>query len=224
MGITHTTASLLLRIRHATDRDIDPAWVDNTHALAQLNDEVRELWGLIAQHAPDRITVPSSAFTIGSGNTFQIGAGGADGVAATAFMGLRGVDYSIDGQAHWIEMKPWRFHGRYSAPGLRFRARGHTLEILPADHARTYPYRHWYLQNPTTLTNGGESVELPIGGSDYVVHGVIAKMLRPRFEEDAVPHFAAKASAKETVLRDLGLGDGGREPIRGANTDDDEDA
>lgn len=224
MGVVHTTASLLSRCRHPSDRDVDPALVDNTHVLPQLNAELKKLWAIIAQVDPDLITAVSAQFTIAAGNTFALAQGGADGVATSAFMGLRGVDFTVDGGAHWKGMRVWRFARRDRVSGLRYRLRDmHTLEILPADFARVYPYRHWYLRQPATLTNGGESIELPVGGDDFVIQGVNAFVVKPRFEEDPTPHFAAQAAAEANVRRFLAIGQGEREPIMPATDTDDGD-
>jgi hypothetical protein len=220
MGIIRTTASLLLSCRHVTDRDVDPSLVDNTHVLPVLNEALRELYLLCAKLRPLEYGAVSNSFTIASGNTFNIAAGGADGVAQTAYMDLVALEWSADAGAHWRDVDKATFTRRNYRGRAGYVLRERTLVIYPPESANLYPFRYWYAKAPAALVNGGESVDLPFGGDQYLVQHVAALLIRPRYEEDSTMHFAAKKSAEDAVRRDLAAGP--PEVIRSAS-DEDED-
>lgn len=220
MGIIRTTASLLLSCRHVTDRDVDASLVDNTHVLPILNEGLRELMVICAKLRPLEYGAVSSSFSIPSGNTFNIAQGGGDGVAQTAYMDLVALEWTADAGAHWRDVPKKTFTRRndWGPPGYVLRER--TLVIYPPESANLYPFRYWYAKAPAVLVNGGESVDLPMGGDQFLVQHVAAWLVRPRYEEDGIGNLALKNAAEQVVRRYLSAGP--PEVARGANPEDDE--
>jgi hypothetical protein len=224
---TRTFASLADEARALTEREGDPALGDDVLA-PWINQEIRKVWAMAARMGPDEFTKTSSMFTIAAGNTFTIATvGGAD--AATDFMHLRGVDITGDAGAHWRRIKPWKFLNRDLVGSLKYRLRGRTLEILPSDLARTYPYRLWYVFAPPEMLGAGsdmaavDKIDLPLGADDYVAQGVAAR-IRTRFEDDPIIHYAAQKAALETMQRWFTMNrQGEAEAPRGADDADYDD-
>lgn len=220
MGIIRTTASLLAGIRTATDNTVQPALDTTVDLLPWLNEAVRDLWVICAHAKPLEYGAVSNSFSIASGNTFAIAQGGADGVAQTAFMDLVGVDRTADAGAHWTPIDRFVFsrRGQWWKPGWILRKR--TLIIEPPEAATLYPLRYWYAEAPAALVNGGESIDLPFGGDQYVIQHCCA-LVRVRFEEDPTGHLALKNAAEQVVRRYLDSGPA--EPIREASDEEVED-
>jgi hypothetical protein len=221
MGIIRTTASLLSGIRTVTDRVVEPALDTTVDLLPWLNEAARELQVIVATAAPEEYGAVSSSFTIPSGNTFAMAAGGADGVAQAAFLGFLGLDWSADGGVHWLALKKARFaqRGRSYGPGWRRRKR--TLIIEPQEAANLYPFRYHYVEAPEALVNGGgEDIDLPFGGDQFVIQHCAA-LVRAKFEEDPLGHLALKEAARKTVMAYLDSDP--REPILGASPDNEDD-
>lgn len=205
MGIICTTASLLARIRSATDRTVDPALDTTVDLMPWLNEAARELQVLVAKIDPDEYAAVSSSFSIPSGNTYDFAKTptGTDGVAQATFMSLLGVEYTVDAGAHWKRLKKFRFTMRGQVRRMAYRRRKRTLIIEPAEAANTYPFRYWYVEAPEALTNaGGEDIDLPFGGDQYVIQHV-ACLVRGKFEEDPIGNLALKNAAEQTVRRHL---------------------
>lgn len=220
MAVTKTLTNLMDAARSRTQRTVDPALV-TADLTTWANEWIRSLWPFYAQLRPDDITARSSSFTISSGNTFTMASGGADGVTAAQFFDLRGVDISYDNGSHWLPIRAWRFADRGIIDRLRYRRRKTTLEILPSESATLYPYRYWYIQAPTVLVNGSDSIDLPIGGDRYIIEGMAAQT-RAAFEEDPAPHIKAQEDALAEMIRWLRLSEQGEpEVVRAAQDGDD---
>lgn len=227
MAFTRTFSSLADDIRGQTDREKDPALTDDFLAPL-INQQARRLWVLGAQMAPDEFTKPSSTFSVVLANgRFTIGtAAGLD--AAPDFMQLRGVDITYDNGAHFVRVKPWRFIDRDRLDVLRYRLFGRVLHILPAEFATQRPLRYWYVFRPPEMLTLGETpqppdtIDLPMGGDDFIVSGVCAKV-RIKFEEDPIFHLSAQKSAIEDMQRWFAMNRQGEgEPVREADAEDGE--
>jgi hypothetical protein len=224
---TRTFSSLADDSRALTDTEGDAALSDDVLA-PWINQEIRKVWALMARMGPDEITKTSSTFSVTSGNTFTIAqVAGAD--AATDFMHLRGVDFTADSGQHWRRIRPWRFIDRDNVCSMKYRLRGRTLEILPSELARTYPFRLWYIFQPPEMLSAGsdmtpvDKIDLPMGADDYVAQGVAAR-IRMRFEDDPIIHLAAQRSALETMQRWFSMNrQGEAETARGADDADYDD-
>lgn len=202
---TRTFSSLADGVRAVTDRANDASLSDDVLA-PWINQKIREVWVIAARMGPDEFTKTSGTFSITSGNTFTIAqTGGAD--AATDFMHLRGVDFTVDGGAHWVRLRPFRIADRSAVGRMSYQLRGRTLEILPAEVARSYPMRLWYVFAPAEMLAAGPSggppadaIDLPLGADTYVEQAVAA-LVRMRHEEDPVVHLAGQKAALEMMQR-----------------------
>jgi hypothetical protein len=184
-----------------TDRESDPA-LEGGSTLRWAIQEAQKLWAECTRINRDQFTLVSNAFTIPSGNTHLVGADG-DGVSPIGstgtpqFLSPRGVDISNDGGVNWLPLRHYRFDQRGGVYGLMYRWRGNTLELLPAEHARMFQLRYWYVFVPKMI-DGKDTLTLPVGGAQYIAQGVAA-LIRDRFEEDGTPHLLKQSMALDKV-------------------------
>lgn len=213
--ITKSLTQLLAGVRAATDPDVTTPITD-TQITDWLNEDIRELWAILAPFSRDWFTAVSANLTIAAGaSTYNL-------ASITDFLALRGVDRDA-GTNNWQKLRPWRFPARSRIGSISYRVTQKTLRIEPRELAPG-TYRVWYIPVPTDLPVGtpATTIDLPLGGDKYVIQGAAARV-RARMEEDPSPHLALQASALNIVKRYMAShGQGEQDAIVDVSADYDE--
>lgn len=209
MALTRTLAEIQTEVRVLTDT-VNDRHISDAHLTYWINQGLAELRGILLRLDPDRHVTTTTVSTTAGTAGYNLPAN---------FLSLRRVDLVEGTRRYPIEQfqlqEPPYWYSDFAGSGAppyaatRYRLIGDQITFDPDPGTRTFTL--YYVQVPTRLAAGGDTVDGVIGWEDWIVMFVAARV-RVRNEEDPSFELAEMARIEDKIKAEAANRDSGQAP------------
>lgn len=167
MAKTVTLTNLILQVRERSDH-VNSNFVSDAELTRFINKSAEWFYDLLTDAGVDYFTTTDTVATDGSTEAYNLPAD---------FYKLRGVDYTLNGEATAMDKFVFLDRNRYvdRAPVTRYRIVGDQIHFKPAPSAQTITL--WYDPVFTDLSAGGDTLDTVNGWDEFVILDSAIKVL-----------------------------------------------